>query len=445
MRPSHLLLATLALLAVVLGQEPSLFAPSRLETASGARTDPEAYFPAADCGECHVDQYAQWKGSLHSRAHDDAIYRAFAELARKEAGEEVYRFCSGCHNPLSVATGAEEPAFLVHEGVTCDVCHMVSAVRTVHAGGGANASFVLEEGETRYGPLMDPGPTPAHESKGSELFRSATLCSACHTLLHPANGLVIENTFEEWKDGPFGKAGVVCQDCHMRTVEQALEVAKGRKPVRVAGRTTDSGEPRPDVHAHLFVGANANGALVGSSDAHAAEAERRLQAATRVELGLPGQAAAGASLAVEVRVTNVAAGHAIPSSITELRQVWIDLEVKDGGGATVFRSGAVDADGRVDPDAIMYHAVLVDADGKVTYRPWRAEKMVFEKLLPPQETVTERYAVPLPAGARGPLEVRAVLRYRSAPQEVLDELFGRGKLPLRIVDMAEAAGAIPVK
>ena len=43
----------------------------------------------------------EWKGSIHSRAHHDSIYLAFANRARKEGGEALYKFCSGCHAPRS--------------------------------------------------------------------------------------------------------------------------------------------------------------------------------------------------------------------------------------------------------------------------------------------------------------------------------------------------------
>ena len=38
---------------------------------------------------------------------------------------------------------------------------------------------------------------------------------------------------------------------------------------------------------------------------------------------------------IEVAVTNVGAGHSIPTSITELRQVWIDLSVTDKTGKEI--------------------------------------------------------------------------------------------------------------
>ena len=429
------------------GKNDLPFAPTQLTTVSGKLAKPDSFYEAADCGECHVDQYRDWKGSAHNRAHSDSIYRAFAELARKEGGEELYRFCSGCHIPLAVATGEfgskRAATFLTHEGVTCDVCHNVGAIRKLRDdGGGMNCSIVLAEGDVRFGPLDDPVENPGHESKGSALHRSSELCSACHTLVHPHNGLVIENTFTEWKKGPYSKAGIQCQDCHMRTVEQALEVARTMKTIRVPGRTTED-DKRPDVKSHLFVGANTNRKLVGLDERHATEARKRLQGAAKVALEVS-RADAGRAKVV-VAVTNVSAGHAIPTSITELRQVWIDLRVTDADGKEIYRSGAIDATGRVDPKAVMYHSVLVDKAGAVTFKPWAAERMVKEKLIGPKETVRESYEFEIPAGVKGALNVRCVLRYRSAPQEVMDRLFGKGKFPIRVEDMAEAEASLAVK
>ncbi|MHC4449014.1 MAG: multiheme c-type cytochrome [Planctomycetota bacterium] len=418
------------------GEKKSLFGPSELTTASGKMARANSFYEAADCGECHVDQFRDWKGSAHSRAHHDSIYRAFAELGRKEAGEELYRFCSSCHAPLAVASG--EAGFLQDEGVTCDVCHNVKSIRTLHDGGGKNCSIVLEEGDVRFGPFDDPVDNPGHESKGSALHRKSEFCSACHTLVHPHNGLVIENTYSEWKTSAYAKAGIQCQDCHMRTVDQALEVARKMKPVKVPGRTTDE-DKRPDVHAHLFVGANTNAKLVGLGERHAKEARARLQGAARIALET---SAADGKAKIVVAVSNVSAGHAIPTSITELRQVWIDLQVTDAGGKEVYRSGAIDAAGKVDSKAVMYHSVLVDKSGAVTFKPWAAEKMIKEKLIGPKQTVRETYEFAAPKGA---LQVRCVLRYRSAPQEVMDELFGKGKFTIDVVDMAESKAELVSK
>jgi hypothetical protein len=443
MTASRLPLLLVLLVAAAIGGNDSPFAPGNLATVSGDYADPDSFFPAEDCGECHVDQYAQWKGSMHSRAHHDAIYLAFANLAREEGGDELYRFCSSCHAPGAVVTGeipgkpGQEHTYLTDEGVTCDVCHSVKDYRKIHHGGGANASILLDESEARYGPRKDAGENPVHESVYSELHTKSEFCSNCHTLIHPADGLVIENTYQEWKESPYAKAGIHCQDCHMRSAEEAAEVARTMKPVKVPGRTVEGADLREDVHTHYFVGANSNAKVVGASENHGAMARRRLQSAATVALELPEQAPVGGQLEFVVAVTNVGAGHCIPTSITELRQVWLDVSVTDAAGRVLYRSGAVAENGQVDPAAVMYNAVLADKEGKVTYLPWRAHTMIREKLIGPKETKRETYAASVPQDAKGPLTVRAVLRYRSAPQEVLDELFGKGTFPLEIVDMAK--------
>ena len=105
------------------------FAPSRLSTVSGKLADGDAYYDAETCADCHEQQFADWQGSAHSRAHTDGIYLAFAEKAREEGGEPLYVFCSACHAPLAVATGeipgqaGKKATFLTHEGVSCDACH----------------------------------------------------------------------------------------------------------------------------------------------------------------------------------------------------------------------------------------------------------------------------------------------------------------------------------
>ena len=429
----------------------SPFAPSQLATSSGGLADPGIFESAEDCGACHVTQFEAWNGSLHSRAHHDSIYLAFAELARKEGGEGLYVFCSSCHAPGAVVTGeipggeGHETSFLTDEGVTCDACHRASEVKTIHAGGGANASLVIDEGEIRYGPITDPVDEATHESAYREVFTESRFCSGCHTLLHPHNGLVIENTYAEWAASPLAKAGVDCQDCHMRTVEQAMAVAATRRPLPVPGAAYDGGEIRDNVYAHWFVGANSNEEETGSGSTHAEMARKRLRSAARLKVLAPDTVAArDQDLPLVVEVSNTGAGHAIPTSITELRQVWLEVRVADAGGRTIFHSGAVAENGQVDPEAVMYHAVLVDKDGNVTYLPWRAERMLKEKLIPAGETVRERYTVPMSADVAGPLDVQVRLRYRSAPQEVMDQLFGEGRFDLEIVDMAEAVDQVAV-
>jgi len=150
----------------------------------------------------------------------------------------------------------------------------------------------------------------------------------------------------------------------------------------------------------------------------------------------------GANNLVEVRVTNNGAGHYLPTGITEERQMWLDFKVTDATGRVVYHSGAVDADGNVDPRAVVYNTVVADKAGKPTLRFWLAEKIVSDKRIPPQETVTERYSFLVPADAQSPFAVEVILRYRSAHQPVIDELFGKGEFILPIIDMVGAKAVV---
>ena len=428
-------------------EPPSLFAPSELRSATGKLIDPETYYPAEECGECHVRQLKQWAGSAHNMGHRDGIYRAFADLAREEGGESLYRFCSSCHTPAAIGTGRvpashDDDSFLVQEGVTCDACHTVSGVAAVHKGAGANASLILEENDFRYGPFKKAQPDASHETAFAEAHAGSRLCSACHTLIHPHNGLVIENSFEEWKAGPFAAAGIGCKDCHMRTVAQARQTVATMQKLAVPGTTTEDGAPRTNVYAHIFAGANVNTNASGIGLYQAAQARARLQSAATLSLELPATVPSGRAVGITVKVSNVGAGHSIPTSITELREVWLDVSVTDGGGREIFRSGTLDKNGALDDSAVVYRSILLDEKGEVTYLPWRAVSLQSEHLIKAGSTETEPYTIPLPRRIKGPLQVVAVLRYRSAPQNVMDELFGKGRFTIEVVDMARATGTI---
>jgi len=41
---------------------------------------------------------------------------------------------------------------------------------------------------------------------------------------------------------------------------------------------------------------------------------------------------AGEVVTLEVKVRNVAAGHNLPTSLTEVRQMWLDVQAVDGAG-----------------------------------------------------------------------------------------------------------------
>src|SRR5262245_45113690 len=74
------------------------FFPSRASTA-GRQATSDQFEPPEVCGGCHGEIYTQWKGSMHSNAWTDPVYRAALNLVSASSGGKVDNFCMGCHTP----------------------------------------------------------------------------------------------------------------------------------------------------------------------------------------------------------------------------------------------------------------------------------------------------------------------------------------------------------
>lgn len=425
------------------------FGLSLIATSDGKPAKIDSFFMNETCGVCHERQLNELQGSMHSVAHEEPLYRWFAELARKEAGEPIYTYCSSCHSPAGVVSGLiptkrdpELPAE-AKAGVTCDVCHQISVITGLkgpwHEEG--NGSFAFQLGRTKYGSRGDVVENRAHTGAKREIFARSEYCASCHTVIHPANGLRIENTYDEWKSSVYAKNGIQCQDCHMRSVEDSVKVAEELKPVVRFGESATGG-PMREIHSHWFVGGNANADRLANGSMHAEQAEARLKSAARVELIVPKRVTAGNPLKFEVLVHNIAAGHNLPTGITELREMWLDILVKDVNGAAIFRSGGLDEDGEVCAGAISFGAVGGDAAGNKTVKPWEMTRFLTHRTVPPKGFTRDPVNALLPLGTASPITVEVKLLYRSAPAWVAKEVMPDGTLVPKIIEMARASATL---
>ncbi len=430
------------------------FGYSRVNTHDGLPADIGAFTSADECGVCHPDQLEQFTGSFHSVSHHDPVYRAFALTALREAGPEVYAYCSGCHTPAGVVSGLvpklheDELPEMAKAGVTCDVCHQVSALTgtTGPWGEPGNASIVLQPNpKLKRGPLGDIQANPNHGSEKHDFFQSSELCASCHTVIHPTTGVRIEHTYDEWKKSVYAEKGIQCQDCHMASVEDAVKVAETLTPIRRTGRISAMSRGDKPIRSHAFVGGNSNAERLTGSAEHAEMARRRLESAARVLLHVPEQAQAGAPLALEVVVQNVGAGHALPTSLTELREMWLEVKVTDARGELVFKSGLLDDHGELTPGTVRFGTQIGDAQGRATYKPWEAARILWSRLIPPKGEDRETYRVEVPAGTQGPLQVSTRLLYRSAPPHVLNEILGENAFVPEIVEMTSARKSVALR
>jgi len=390
---------------------------------------------------------------MHPASHTDPFYRGFAKLARKEAGDKTYAFCSGCHSPAGVVSGfipAEQDSDLppsAKDGVSCDVCHQISSMTGIQGPWQepGNASFVLKSGTTvRFGDSGQVAENSNHTGEKRDFFSKSEFCASCHTVIHPVNGLRIEHTYGEWKSSVYAEKGIQCQDCHMRSVEDAVKVAETLQPVVVKGQRAKDGADR-EIHHHSFVGGNANADRLADGTLHAKMAEARLKSAARIEVKAPATATAGQNLPLEVVVHNVAAGHNLPTGITELRQMWVDLRILDQSGKTVFRHGELNDDGDLPPDAIWFGAVAADILGRVTIKPWEMANLTRKHTVPPKGFLSEKVLAKLPADLSGTVTVEATLLYRSAPPGVVAQILEDEAFTPKIVEMAKTQIAVPLK
>ncbi len=393
---------------------------------------------------------------MHSKAHSEPVYDFYFMTASRD-DKKLETFCGRCHTPIGTTTGQIPFKHALHkrgdtrvssvaaEGLNCDFCHTITGYTKVQ-----NAGFVFAPSLTKRGPLADARPI-SHKAKHDPHYRTAEYCGTCHQVIHPTNGIHLETTYAEWKASPYAKAGIVCQDCHMTgglvTTTPGGAGSLG-KPMKHPGKAASMGKRRDHVSGHYFVGANlmfvqGPGAAV---TAQRKRSEALLRRAAKVEVGAVTRK--GGAIGVVVRVTNTGAGHSIPTGVTEIRQVWLEVKVTDSTGRVLLHSGARDKTDRIRPGAVVYRTHVYDAQGRDTTLFWRTVKKGRDRRIPPLQTLTETYKIPASAATRRAkkLVVEVALQYRSVPPWGLVEAgvpVGTVKVP--IFTMCTARSETPLR
>ena len=405
------------------------FYPSRARTSSGI-LEPQMFTPAEVCGGCHSQIYAEWKSSVMALSWEDPIYRALMTKASQATGGKTDKFCFGCHTPIGLTTAkaqaSTEDEGWVAPGIDCESCHNIN-----DTSGKDNAAYVLsptlEGTSVKYGPRTD-AESPFHATAYSALHTRSEFCSTCHNVTHPFNGVPIERTYDEWLESPYNEAGVQCQDCHM---------TPGPFVSRNPGKSAPMGKEREHIYSHRFVGANVTLLKHFGLD-EAAELSRQMlySAATLEWIELPETLPVGQPVTLKLKVSNVNAGHKLPTGFPEGREIWIDFQVLDSDGHQIYRSGAV-RDGLTEPDTRSFKVLLGDKDGNIVdLNVWEATRVIADTRILPKGYSVVDYTFMIPASVKGPLTLKADLSYWPFPQKIVDELLGKGRMKVEIVRMA---------
>jgi len=398
-------------------------------------TEPET------CGGCHPQQYEEWTGSVHAMAFQDPVYQGELRYAVEAVGHDISRQCEGCHTAAAMVSGEiKGPGLkglspLAMAGVSCDICHSVSGVThwQTPSHEPENGSMILTPGvDTTDGPqLIKRGPFPVedgcgggfHECSESTIHLRADLCASCHQVYHYDKHYPLEATYLEWKHGPYAQNEILCQDCHMVETETFLRSAD-----------TFTKPERSEYH-HYFNGANyllyylAKAAAEKAGDAELAAnltqkyemSVARLKAAADLEIEPIYQG--NVLNEVKVRVKNIRAGHNLPTSLTNIRQMWLEVTVKDEDGKVLLTSGTLDADGHLTKNTRIFNSDGADDNFHFVVNPWEITSFSRHDTIPPRGYKEVFYGMPsFDKAADISFEVK--LRYRQADQKIAEKLLG---------------------
>ncbi|HWS87598.1 MAG TPA: tetratricopeptide repeat protein [Pyrinomonadaceae bacterium] len=453
------------------------FSPSNARTADGKLIPAEQFFPASRCAGCHKDTHAAWAESLHRNAAREPFYRESADILLRQRGIEFTRHCESCHTPVALFSGAltkasprQQAPFteLDDEGVTCAVCHSITEARLDGTGSYTIRRPTLlarEDGTPVYGEVSDAqilSDVPGHKRAVMRpLLRQPEFCATCHKVDAPAalNGYKNVRGFsayDEWQQSGASRESVGsfyrsdqrmdCRSCHMPKVESADDRA-AKQGVIASHRWLGANTAAPLFYGQVrqaeMVKEFLSSKVVGV-DIFALRREATGERVMALAVGATNYAplVPGEEVTAEVVVSNRKAAHSLPPEVRDLYELWVEFEVLDGEGRTVFSSGSLKPDGHLDESAHVYKTILLDQAGRTLTRHqiWTTTVKAYDNTIQAGRSDVARFRFRVPGGGAGPLTLRARFNYRRVIQEYADFVSKMRKRPVLnpVVRMAEA-------
>ena len=412
-------------------------------------TSPAGSFPndrgvklPRDCGNCHTTVLWEWGLSkMGKTTQNNKVLAAYQQFAREKRIDQQ-NTCADCHAPIAAlqAPGqtdyerAVKGNYNLSKGIECDFCHKIRDVEVSNSPGvqaikmnRLNAGGWFFE----YGPYDDVVAMPMAASY-NPLFKKSEYCSSCHqdgvrqqdgltwdyTSVYPdaekyplyEKGQVIPNqwTYQEWLEWQESlpetdkDKGVQCQNCHMNWTKEMLPYYR----FVVSGDVKNfASERNPDtIFPHKFEGAR----------------PKRLEGSAHLTLSSQKD---GNVLEVTVGVTNVNAGHRLPTGQHTRNMILLVTAEDENGKPLAFIDGPVVPDwggtGQNEEDyggrpGKGYARVTADENGTLNVPVWRATRIASDNRLKAKETDESSYRFRLEQGSTEdvPVYVTAKLIYR---------------------------------
>ena len=403
----------------------------------------DQFIDAETCGGCHDEIMAQWQDSMHHLSHQDPVYTRVAKFYREGLTQEGHiaeaESCVKCHTPVGYVTGFPRKVSdefskvpdIPAQGIQCDYCHTAVNVSKMY-----NNGLVLAPGQgeddpgIKHGPFDDAEPD-FHEAAFSKLHTDSKICGTCHNVKHVAFGTDLETTYTEWANGPYNspdpKKHVSCQGCHMYQRPDVPATGSTPRPEN-PGSAAAGAKERPHIFTHYFAGANSGVPGMFGDKEKAAMARARLKHAAQISMEME------KDNAVKVVVANTGAGHSLPTGLTDMRQMWIELTLTDSNGKVVSQTGVPDKNGELPENTVIFRTVFGDGQGNPVVNIAKAGEILSDNRIPAGKSASHLFE--LNSAPKSGYTLTARLLYRSMSQKVLNQLPGEPLGPLPVVEMA---------
>lgn len=463
----------------------SSFLPSNIQTSSGVFINPKLFPTAQYCGHCHQEAHAQWRQSAHSNSNRAPWYLKNVGLLNTEKGIEFSRHCEGCHDPIAVVAGAltqGAPSKRPYDqdGVTCMVCHSIQKVDTRGTGSftlAVPAVLVDEKGNPVTGPVAD-AEILAHLDRHSaavmkDFYRTSEFCAACHKAALPKelNGYKWQRAislYDEWQNSSFARQSPLpfykkdsvstCQTCHMPR-EQFAGVDYGAKAAGLAShRWLGANTMVPKYYGYddqmtkvirflrnsvfnIDIFAIEVPSIRPVNPSSSPQTGPMLRQDLIAPLGLTRfELKAGALMTVSVVIQNKGIAHSHVPEQRDMYESWVDFTVKDAEGKTLAESGALGADGMLDPTAHNFTSRLVNSKGSLNglHQVWDNRIVAYNNTIQSGRSQLVRYRFMIPPTVAGRIIVTATVKYRRFDQNFINFGVSQGYVQ-PVVDMASTS------
>ena len=416
---------------------PNPFALAGATTESGYLIKDEFYPDDDRCSDCHSAVVMEYQNTQHALAGKHPKWEFKEYYFAREFGANKIRLCAGCHLPGALIRGEIKNSSwwpgIWRKGkknteVTCVSCHAITEIGEVNRVG--IRAYTIDIGNLEH-PLFyfsdNPAarwvsnffiylnPRPHKNNYMKPFYKSSYYCGTCHARYGAGN--FTPNTYEEWNESSYNtgdpSTALTCQDCHMTD--------NCTKRVLTPGRTTTFTFSKKNVTSHIMPGSNTMLPYL-SADRDLFDLEEQcLKDAASLEISVPEVVERGETLFIDVIVSNIGAGHDLPTSPS--KQLWLDVKVTDGIGNSIFRSGGMSQKGYVDPEAVSFGYFRFDKEGEpLKELSGYPAPIVVDNRIHAKESRVIGYDIDLPIDARGPFKVEAKLRYRYQTQNIINLL-----------------------